>query len=305
VVAISPEEETLIDLESSSQEQSWPRVAFTESYDRSFEMKNKGRFFISNISGQISVTTWNRSEVRIQATKVSSTRDEENARKAFDNVEIDINERNGNVSVKTEYSAWHRDRKHRDISVSVYYEITLPVEVESQIQSVSGHISVSNLNGAVTANSVSGRVRLRDIGHDILAKSVSGDVDVRSSHGDAEVKSVSGRIKVDEKTGNLDAHTTSREITLRDIEAHRMRAKSTCGAVEFSGPILENGRYDITTVGGRIKLTIPDSATFLFRAKSKSGHIDMDFPVTINGSNRWSREERQSVQGTVNGGELT
>lgn len=300
--AATAEEEIMSGSDESPLDQNWDRDAYTEKMDRTIEMDADGRFSISNVSGHITVKSWNRPEVRIQATKVSNHHNEDDAQEDMDEVEIDIDDRNGDVSVETRYPERTGRRHDQHFSVSVYYEITMPEGAEAELRSVSGHVSISDVRGRVRANSVSGRVELRQIGNEVFAKSVSGDVIASSVQGDTEARSVSGNVEVEAIRGDLDVHTTSGRIILRDVESRRIRAGSTSGSVEFSGPILPNGRYDVETMSGRIRLEIPSDAAFDFKATTFSGNIDADFPITLEGSSRKSRKGKQSVRGTVNGG---
>ena len=58
------------------------------------------------------------------------------------------------------------------------------------------------------------------------------------------------------------------------------------GGVEYAGGIARNGRYEINTHSGTVRLLLANPAGFELNANSFSGSIRSDLPLTIGGDSR-------------------
>ncbi|MBT5876187.1 MAG: DUF4097 family beta strand repeat protein, partial [Candidatus Latescibacteria bacterium] len=276
---------------------------FTEEIDRTVEMDKDGRFEIENLSGDITVTTWNRSEARIKATKIARASDEDEAADALEQVRVEIDDRSGDVYVNTDYPD-NRGRRWGDdnLQVSVIYEITIPAESYLRAKSVSGNLEVSDVMGEVDVRSVSGTVLLADINARTRGSSVSGNVEAKNLNGESDLQSVSGNVTATSTTGDMEASSTSGRVELRDVTAERLYAKSVSGTIRFEGPIKRDGRYEIDSMSGGIRMTIPEESAFDLRANTFSGSIDSDLPITIRGTTSSRQGRNKRLDGSVNGG---
>lgn len=285
----------------SSKNDRWGQ-AYTEPFDQTVQMRPDGRFSLSNVSGDITVKSWGRSEVRIQAKKVARADDEEEGKEMLEQVEIEVDEHGGNVAVRTVYPDRRDWWGSRQINVSVTYEVTVPERAAVRLHSVSGSIDVAGLRGEVEAKAVSGSIVITDIANRVHGESVSGDIAASRLTGDAELVTVSGHVDARVVKGDLEARSTSGRVDLRDVTAGRLSAHSTSGSVTLEGPILKGGSYDIETMSGEIRLIVPSDAAFDLRAQAFSGDIDTDLPITLRGPISSGQGRRRSLNGTVNGG---
>ena len=64
----------------------------------------------------------------------------------------------------------------------------------------------------------------------------------------------------------------------------RLVARSVSGNVEYSGALTKNGRYDVTSHSGTVRLTLDGATGFEFNAISFSGSIRSELPLTMAGS---------------------
>src|SRR4029450_1369770 len=94
---------------------------------------------------------------------------ESQARALRQAMEVRIEERNGNVEVRTEYP-------RRNWSGGVDYTVTVPRDANVVLRSVSSDVRVTNVNGELRAETVSGNVVTSGVRRVRLAKSISGDV---------------------------------------------------------------------------------------------------------------------------------
>jgi putative adhesin len=106
----------------------------------------------------------------------------------------------------------------------------------------------------------------------VSAGSVSGDVSVDGAHGDVSVSAVSGDVHLEH------LHATS-------IRATTVSGEIDVGVDELTG----RGDFYFHSVSGDVRLEVPKGFGADLSLTTVSGDIDSDFPITLGGSNRFSR----------------
>lgn len=282
-------------------------AARTERFSRKIKLGRDGRFSVSNIAGDITITGGSGDEVSIEAIKQTDGDQQDLAR-----VVIEVDTSNGRVDVRTIHPSTGRLGAGRTDYVRVDYTITVPVSAEAGARSVSGNIRVSGVQGVVRAQTVSGRVTTSATPKLESARTVSGDVDINDIASDRGLTagSVSGTLRAKNvKAQSLDLNTVSGDVTIADATCDRVDARSVSGRLEYAGSLVRNGRYDFNSHSGSIRLTLPDTPGFSLTANSFSGSIRSDLPLTIgstadrDGGIRRGRGFRsQALQGTFGDG---
>jgi DUF4097 and DUF4098 domain-containing protein YvlB len=263
----------------------------TERFTRKVKVGRDGRVSIQNISGDIVVTGGSGDEVSIDAVK--RTRGD---RSELATLDIVVEERAGRVEIRADHERGGFARNRRGGSGSVDFTVAVPASAALDVRSVSGSVTVTGVRGAVRAETVSGNVTTTDTPRLEQAKSVSGDVSLTgaASDGDLAAGSVSGHITAKGlKARGLDLGSVSGDVLLTDVTCDRLAVKSVSGNVEYSGAIVRNGRYDINSHSGTVRLTFANPVGFELNANSFSGSIRSDLPLTIGGdSPRRDRDDR-------------
>jgi DUF4097 and DUF4098 domain-containing protein YvlB len=245
----------------------------TERVSRKFTIGAAGRLTLSNISGDIVLTAGAGEEMTMEAVK--RTR---GARSELSSVLIEIDERAGRVDIRTRHAS-RRDR------ASVDYTVTVPRETTVDVSSVSGTVRVANLQGALRAQSVSGTVAISGSTNVEFAKSISGDVELSGAAPGARLSAstVSGTVRArDLKTRALAMSAISGNAEVINVEAERLEVKAVSGDLSFSGVLARSARYEFSTHSGSVRLTLAATPGFELEAKTFSGTIQSDLPVTIN-----------------------
>lgn len=94
----------------------------------------------------------------------------------------------------------------------------------------------------------------------------------------------------------IDAGSVSGHIKLEEVTCERVGVSSTTGGVSFSGPLARNGRYELKSLSGEVRVLLPAASGFELEAESFSGTINTnDFDI------RGTRSKR-TVRGTVGDG---
>ena len=247
----------------------------TERFSRKVRIGRDGRVAVQNISGEITVTGGSGDEVSIEAVKRAH-----GDASQLERARIVVDDRSGRVDIRTEYD------RDRDNNVSVDYTLTVPTSASVEVRSISGNVKVSNVQGSVRAESVSGSVTTSATPRLEAAKSVSGDIDLTNAGTDADLTagSVSGSLRAKGlKARGLDLGTVSGDVVLNDVSCERLSVKTVSGTVEFSGTLAKNGRYDLNSHSGNVRLTLAGDTGFVLNANTFSGSIRSDVPVTIGG----------------------
>jgi len=288
------------------------RDKYEEKFEKTIAIAKDGKVYLSNISGDIRVETWDRAEVKIDAFKISKASSMEKARENADKVNIEIKEEDGVLRIETKYPKM----SVRNLNVSIDYNLMIPSMAAADLHSVSGDIRVMNTGGTTKAETVSGEVMCEDIAGIFMGKSVSGNVSIKGAKkgvechsvsgdveaydivGDADLHSVSGEITASRIEGSIEAESVSGDLKLTDVsEAMVVKAKALSGEVIYAGTINPDGRYSFKSHSGDIRMTIPGSSAFDLEAKTFSGDIDTEFEVTISG-----KVSKKKIKGSVNGG---
>jgi len=246
----------------------------TERFSRRVRIGRDGRVSVGNIAGDITVTGGSGDEVSIEAVK--RTRGDASQ---LANVHILVDDRGGRVDVRTEHTG-------RNDRVSVDYTVTVPASAAVDLKSISGNVKVTGVQGPVRAESVSGSVTTASTPRLEAAKSISGDVDLTAAGTDADLTagSVSGNVRAHGlKARSLELGTVSGDVQLTDVTCDRLSVRSVSGGVEFAGMLARNGRYDVNSHSGTVRLALAGDTGFELNANTFSGSIRSELRLTIGG----------------------
>lgn len=220
-----------------------------------------GSVLISNVSGEIVVTGWDREEVEVTGTLGR-------------NVERLDFVRDGNLTViEVIYPSDGSNSEGSDLSIRV------PKGSELEVQAVSAPIEVSGVAGRQRLRSVSGDVRTEVFAADVEAETVSGDVSAsgRDEPNHTSLTTVSGRIETRAVSGELDASTVSGDIDAEGKMLSWARLKTTSGRITIDGGLASGGRFDLGTTNGRVALMLDHDRDLDVDAQTFNGRIDNCF----------------------------
>ena len=280
----------------------------TERTTKVVRLGADGILALGNIAGDITVTRGGGSEATIEIVKTARGRTPEDAREQLALVPVEVTERNGRAEVRTRYPSGEDQRRNnrRNINVTVTYTVTAPAGTRVSIDSISGSVHVTDIKGDINANSISGDVRIGGAGRIGTAKSISGTVEITDTQADGAVagSSVSGDVLFRRVTARrLDGTSVSGNIRIEDVQCERVRAQTTSGNASFTGTLARNGRYELNTFSGEVRVLLAGNTGFEVDANSFSGDVRTDFPVTTRGSNPPDRRGlRKTLSGTYGDG---
>ena len=290
------------------------------SFDRTLKVTGTVDLDVSTGSGAITINRGSEGQVVIHATIRAndmgwfSGGDPAARIKAIqDNPPI---EQSGNV-----IRIGHFLDSDRQRNVSISYDIQVPQDVRLHSRTGSGHIRIASINGPVDASTGSGGIDVREVAADARLQTGSGSIAINNVAGTVRARTGSGSIGGDKIGGAstintagkfqgkampltsggtasgrayLDFETGSGDIRLQNI-AGELKAHTGSGSIEAEGQ--QTGDWDINTGSGGIRVRLPDSSKFTLMARTSSGSISTDFPLTIQGT-----VSKRELSGSVNGG---
>jgi len=170
--------------------------------DETVALDPKGVVDIELIAGKLTITGWEKSEVR-----VTGTIDE-------DREELDISGSGSRVSIELEPLRGRHDSHH-----GAELDIRVPMGARLDIEAISADVSIEDVEGEMEVEVVSGPLVIRGGALTIAATSVSGKIDVVADILlDGDFECLSGKIDVTaalDPKGEFNFEVFSGNLTLR------------------------------------------------------------------------------------------
>jgi DUF4097 and DUF4098 domain-containing protein YvlB len=185
-------------------------------------------------------------------------------------------------------------------NISIDYEVTVPAQTKLTSHTGSGDQNISGLQLPVTAKTGSGNITLENISSDARISSGSGDFKINSVKGLLNAETGSGNIHAQGLGGEIIANTGSGNIEMHQVAAGDVKVETGSGNVRLygvkGGLRAETGSGDIHAEGdathdwrlgagsGNITLRLPAQASFDLDARTSSGSLRINHPVTMQGA---------------------
>ena len=184
--------------------------------------------------------------------------------------------------------------------ISISYEVVVPLETRLQSHTGSGGQEVEGIQGPVEIGSGSGNLHASDVGGAVRAETGSGGIALEHIKGNVRAKTGSGSIRASDIAGGFEASTGSGHINLEQTAPGSVRVDTGSGGMELrgvrgsleaktgSGSIQADGdptgAWTLHTGSGGVHLRFPTEASFDLDARTGSGSVAVNHPVTVQGS---------------------
>jgi hypothetical protein len=146
-----------------------------------------------------------------------------------------------------------------------------------EVQTGSGDVQFSEVAGDAEINAASGDVQISRVGGRGRINTASGDVQLASVVGEAKINSASGDVQIREARNALEVNTASGDVLVREASSS-VSANSASGD-QTIGSVTE-GKVDVKTASGDIKVGIREGSTLWVDARSRSGEVRSELPVS-------------------------
>jgi DUF4097 and DUF4098 domain-containing protein YvlB len=243
-------------------------LALLQQIDSTVPVERGQRLEVGSYAGDITVKTWTRNAVRVQAEPGGRT-----------TVEID----------RSATSVTVRTQGRRGPPSLVDLQITAPTWMALDLSGVNTDISVVGARGPVSVETVQGQVDVEGGAGLVSLQSVQGSVSLSGAKGRLEVNSVNEDVVVRGSSGEVTAETVNGDITLSRVDATSVMANSVNGELEYDGTIRNSGRYAFSTHNGDITVTVPEGSNAAVSVATFNGEFASEFPVTLTETRKGKR----------------
>jgi len=184
-------------------------------------------------------------------------------------------------------------------NVSVDYDLTVPAQTGLISHTGAGDQLINGLQLPSTAKTGSGNITVENMVGDVYVSSGSGDLKIDSVRGALNAKTGSGNIRATGLAGQVSASTGSGNVEIQQVAAGNAKIATGSGRVNLrgvrgglrvetgsGGVYVEDeptGDWHIGTGSGRIDLRLPSQVSFNLDAKTSSGSLKLDRPITVQG----------------------
>jgi hypothetical protein len=219
-----------------------------DTFEETRALEPDGRFELENVNGRISLATWSRDEVRIEAERAAVSEE------ALERIRIEIDGEGDSVHVKTRFlkrEGWLFGSSPGKVD----YEVTVPRGTRVRLKTVNGPVDVDGLSGNLEAESVNGELSLASLAGEVRATTVNGGIhatfDRVPAGGHHRFKTVNGSIEVslpEGSGGDLEATTVNGGIDCElPLEVKTKKKRRLEGRLGPGG-----ATFDLSTVNGGI-----------------------------------------------------
>ena len=236
-------------------------LSLVQQTDTVIALNGATRLDIENSGGRISVTTWNRQEIRIQA---------EHSRRSV--IEI-RRRRSGVISLEAE-------SVRGGFSTIVDFELTVPASLDLSFEGWSTDVTIEGSDGQIDVETVQGDITILGGRGSITAETVMGEIHIEGANGVIEANSIAEDVRISNSSGEVYVETVGGSIILEGLSASIVEAGSVGGRVSFDGAVMDGGEYFFISHGGTVSITIPEASNASVTFASLHGSISSDFPGT-------------------------
>jgi len=243
-------------------------LALVQQIDTTVPAQQGQRLMVDAYGGEISVQTWGRNAVRVEADPTSRT-------------SVQIVASAGAVNVRTE--------GRRGPPSSVDLKLTVPAWMGLDLTGVYTDVKVAGTRAPIHVETVQGDVEVSGGDGLVSLRSVQGHVILRQAKGRIDVHSVNEDVRVADASGEIVAETVNGEIALERVDATSLDASTINGDLSYDGPIRNGGRYSLSSHNGDVTLTVAEGSNATVSVSTFNGEFESEFPVTLRDTRKGKR----------------
>lgn len=234
-----------------------------EKFQETYQFNRGGELILDNTNGNVTIETWDRNEVRVEAEKVVKARSRREAEEIMKRVRIEVDQGSDYLEIRTRYprknsGGFWRSLVGDNVQVSVTYRLLVPDDIDLDISTVNGKIGIRQIQGQIKARSTNGSINVYEAKGSVDAKTTNGGIDVEllqfDGSEDMSFRTTNGSIKgyfPENLRANIEAKTTNGSIrTDFPIEVRgNLSKRQLRGKINGGG-----GRIVLHTTNGSIRI---------------------------------------------------
>jgi hypothetical protein len=226
--------------------------------DTTISVSQGTRLRIENQGGDIVVHTWERNQVRIQASHNRRTH---------------VSARLSGAVLSLEAGA---DRGPANM---VDYELTVPSWMPLKLGGMYATVTVDGSKAPIEIETLEGDITVKGGAELVKLGSVQGRIVASGVRGRLELNSVSEDVEASDIQGDIVAETVSGDLILRNIVAKSVEVESVSGELYFDGRVMDGGRYSLLTHSGEIFFSVAEGTNATISTAIGSGEVRASFPL--------------------------
>lgn len=261
-----------------------PAAHGAQNIDRTAKTGASPAVEISNVQGHVTVTGWDRQEVKVTGV-IDNDKDE---------FEFSADDKRVVIKVRPEKGTRVGRNEAR-------LDVRVPEGSALDVQTVSADVKADGVRGAQRLESVSGDIDATVTGQSFSLRTISGDATIRGQGGKADVTlaSVSGGVTATGLRGDVEAKSVSGDLDLEVQDALRLRMKTISGGIKARAALAGEARAEVESISGGVRLDLAKPVNAEFDVESHSGSIDNCFgPQAQRKSNYGPGRELRFTQGS-------
>jgi DUF4097 and DUF4098 domain-containing protein YvlB len=234
-----------------------PLALAGKAFDKEVAAEERGVVEISNTSGIVEVSGWDRREVSVHGD-------------LDDGVErVDVISEPGHTLIKVVLPS------HSYHAGEARLHIKVPKDSELHLTTVSADATVAGVTGAQRVNAVSGDVTTEIAAGNLELKTVSGDVKIKGHGQPAQLRvtTVSGDVHLEHGAGDLETTTVSGTLVVSLDTAGSVHARTTSGDMHFDAHMTRGSTFEASTVSGDLSVRASAEGGYAYEVSTFSGDI--------------------------------
>jgi DUF4097 and DUF4098 domain-containing protein YvlB len=228
--------------------------------DQTVDVAKGTRLVVSNNAGEVVVRSWDRDQVRVQASH-------------GERVSVDV------ATVDTTLRL--RARTNRGPATLVDYTITVPRWMPVNLSGTYLESTIEGTTAEVNVESVHGNIRLVGGSGNVTLRSVEGVITVDKATGKLQATTINEGIRLTNISGDVSAETTNGDIVIENAQTTSLDVSTVNGDVTFNGTMRDSGAYRLTTHGGDIRVGLGGAANATVFVRTFQGDFAADFPIQL------------------------
>ncbi|WP_073403381.1 hypothetical protein [Mucilaginibacter sp. OK098] len=237
-----------------------------KNYSKSYPLDANDRIKLSNQYGKITVNTWDRREVKVDIQIKAEARNDDDAQKLMDGVQISDSKNGDQVSFKTNisrdddgfWSLFNFGGRNKKQKLTINYVVYMPAKTDLNVEASYGSIELPDLDGKVKISTSYGSTSVQSLSNP--------SNEIEGSYGSLKVGSMNGG-RLDFSYGSVDME-----------ECNNLKADLSYGSFKL-GKLKGIGEFDLSYVGG---FKIGEVASSLKRLNINSSYSGADVGISPN-----------------------
>lgn len=254
---------------------------------KEYSVASGGLLTIEADRGSIEVVSSDEEKVIVEISLNSRTSDKERAEEIFERFGVRFEQNGGDVSVTTDYdgdedSGWRFWENPHSNKLQVDFFVTVPRNFNISLETRGGSISVKEIAGAIDVYTSGGWLGFSNIEGPINGETSGGSITMENCNGRIDIETSGGSITLGYIKGDILAHTSGGSIEVREVKG-ALDASTSGGSV--TAHIAEQPTDDcrLTTSGGGVTVYLADGLNMNLDARTSSGRVYTDIPITVRG----------------------